>query len=208
MQTVLTLAPGIGANTAIFSVINAVMLRPLRVERPEDLIALAAVHAENVEPVFSYSAYIDTGFDPDQVLLFRVTPPTGEQPVSVEERRNLYRQLLARAEGVPGVDGASASFAGVFTRGTWGNAITVEGFVPRAGVTLRTFANSITPCYFDVMRIAVLRGRGFTDRDHETAPKVAVVNETFARRFFGDADPIGKRVGLCSRIRAARRRGG
>jgi predicted permease len=141
---------------------------------------------------------IDTGFDPDHVLLFRVTPPVDEQPVSVEERRNLYRQLLERAASVPGVSGASASFPGVFTRGTWGNAITVQGFVPRAGVTPRTFANSITPRYFDVMRIAVLGGRGFTDGDHETAPKVAVVNQTFARRFFGEADPIGKRVGLCS----------
>jgi len=141
---------------------------------------------------------IDTGFDPNHVLLFRVTPPVDEQPVSVEQRRNLYRQLLARAESVPGVEGASASFSGVFTRGTWGNVIAVEGFIPRAGVTPRTFANSITPRYFDVMRIAVLRGRGFTDGDHETAPKVAVVNEAFARQFFGEANPIGKRVGLCS----------
>ena len=44
----------------------------------------------------------------------------------------------------------------------------------------------------------MLRGRGFTDGDHDTAPKVAVVNQTFARMFFGEADPIGKRVGLCS----------
>ena len=141
---------------------------------------------------------IEPGFDPDRVLLFRMTPPVDEQPVSVETRRNLYRQLLARAESVPGVDGASASFSGVFARETWGNVITVEGFVPRAGVTPRTFANSITPRYLDVMRIAVLRGRGLTDGDHETAPKVAIVNETFARQFFGEADPLGKRVGLCS----------
>lgn len=65
-------------------------------------------------------------------------------------------------------------------------------------MTPRTFANSITPRYFDVMGIAVLRGRGLTDGDHEIAPNVAVVNQTFARQFFGDADPIGKRVGLCS----------
>jgi len=141
---------------------------------------------------------IDPGFDPDRVVLFRMTPPAGEQPVSVETRRTLYRQLLARAESIPGVDGASAAFSGVFARGTWRNVITVEGFVPRAGVTPRTFANSITPRYLDVMRIAVLRGRGFTDADHETAPRVAVVNETFVRQFFGQRDPLGKRVGLCS----------
>jgi predicted permease len=141
---------------------------------------------------------IDTGFDPDRVLLFQVTPPVGEQPASAEETRSLYRRLLAHAETVPGVRGASASFSGVFTRETWRNVITVEGFVPRPGVTPRTFANSITPRYFDVMRIAVLRGRGFTDGDHETALRAAIVNQTFARQFFGEADPIGKRVGLCS----------
>jgi predicted permease len=141
---------------------------------------------------------IDTGFDPDRVLLFQVTPPVGEQPISAEEKRHLYRQLLARAEAVPGVHAASASISALFTRGTWRNAITVQGFVPRSGVTPRTFANSVTPRYFDVMRIAVLRGRGFTDDDHETAPRVAVVNQTFARQFFGEAEPIGKRVGLCS----------
>ena len=127
-----------------------------------------------------------------------MTPPVAQQPVSVEIRRGLYRQLLERAESVPGVDGASASFSGVLSSGMWGNAITVEGFIPRDGVTPRTFANSVTPTYFDVMRIAVLRGRGFTIDDRETASRVAVVNEAFAERFFGGADPIGRRVGLCS----------
>jgi predicted permease len=141
---------------------------------------------------------IEPGFDPDRVVLLRMTPPVDQQPASVETRRNLYRQLLERAESVPGVDSASASSSGVLAAETWRNAITVEGLIPRAGVTERTFANSITPRYFDVMRIAVLRGRGFTDGDHETAPKVAIVNETFAQRFFGKPDPLGKRVGFCS----------
>jgi len=141
---------------------------------------------------------IDLGFDPDRVLLFQVTPPADEQPMAMEDTLNVYGRLLAQAESVPGVSAASASFSGLFTRGTWGNAITVEGFVPRPGVTPRTLANSITPRYFDVMRIAVLAGRGFTDDDHDSAPKVAIVNQTFARQFLGDLDPVGTRVGLCS----------
>jgi predicted permease len=141
---------------------------------------------------------IDTGFDPDRVLLLRVTPPADERPVPVEQKRTVYRQLLARAERVPGVEAASASFSGIFARGSWGNAITIEGFVPPGRVTPRTSANAITPRYFEVMRIAVVRGRGFTDADDEAAVKVAVVNETFARQFLGESDPIGMRVGLCS----------
>jgi predicted permease len=141
---------------------------------------------------------IDPGFDPDQVVIFRMAPPVAQQPVSVEIRRSLYRQLLERAESAPGVDRASASFSGLLSAETWRNAIAVEGFIPGDSVTPRTFANSVTPAYFDVMRIAVLGGRGFTNDDHETAPRVAIVNEAFARHFFGGADPIGKRVGLCS----------
>jgi predicted permease len=142
---------------------------------------------------------IALGFDPDGVLLLRMTPPAAEQPLSLESRRGLYRQLLERVGSLPGITGASASSSGLFSRGTWRNAITVEGFVPGSGVTPRTFANSIAPGYFEVMRIAVLSGRRFTDADDETATKVAIVNEAFGRQFFGDAgEAIGRRVGFCS----------
>jgi predicted permease len=139
---------------------------------------------------------VETGFDADRVLLFQVTPPVDQQPMSAHEKRNLYRRLLARAEGIPGVQAASGSFVPVFSRGTWGNKITVEGFVPPPGVTARTFANSITPRYFDATRIALVRGRSFTEGDHETARRVAIVNQTFARQFLETMDPIGKMVGV------------
>ena len=57
VAAVLTVALGIGANTAIFSAVNSIMLRRLPVERPVELISLAAVFPNGVEPVFSYSAY-------------------------------------------------------------------------------------------------------------------------------------------------------
>ncbi|MGH8636882.1 MAG: ABC transporter permease, partial [Burkholderiales bacterium] len=141
---------------------------------------------------------IDPGFDPERVVTFRMTPTVAQPPVAIGLRRSLFRQLLERAASVPGVDAVSASSAGLLSAETWGNAITVEGFVPRDGVTPRTFANAVTPAYFDVMQIAVLRGRGFTNDDHEETPRVAVVSQAFARRFFGEADPVGRRVGLCS----------
>ena len=144
---------------------------------------------------------IDMGFDPERVLLLEISPPASDQPLPLEEKRNLYRQLLARAGGVPGVAAASASFSGLFTNSTWRNVVSVEGFVASPGVTPRTYANSITPRYFDVMRMALVRGRAFTDDDREAAPKVAIVNQTFATQFFGRQDPIGKRVALCSASR-------
>jgi predicted permease len=142
--------------------------------------------------------HIDTGFDPDSVLLYGVAPPGTDAGLSSDEIRDLYRRLIARAESVPGVRAASASLSSAFTRGTWGNTIAVEGFVPSDGTTPRTLANAITPRYFEVMAIPMRRGRAFAASDDEGAARVAVVNRTFARRFFGEADPIGRRVGLCS----------
>jgi len=141
---------------------------------------------------------VDLGFDPNRVVLFRVSPPADQQPIPIETRRHLYRQILERAMGVPGVDRASASFSGVLSSETWRNVIAIEGSASPDGRTLRSFANVITPAYFDVMRILVLRGRRFTDDDREQTARVAIVNHAFVRQFFGGVVPIGKRVGLCS----------
>ena len=141
---------------------------------------------------------IDTGFDPDRVLLLRIASPAGEGQIPIAARRTLYSRLFEHAESVAGVAAVSASFSGIFSRETWGNVIAVDGFVPPAGVVPRTFANAVSSGYFAVMRIAVLRGRGFLDADHAAAPKVVLVNETFVRQFFGETDAIGGRVGLCS----------
>jgi putative ABC transport system permease protein len=141
---------------------------------------------------------VDLGFDPNKVVLFGVIPAADQQPLPAETRRQLYRELLERAASVPGVDHASASFSGLLSSETWRNVVAIQGFTPPDGRTLRTFVNAVTPTYFGVMRIAVLRGRPFTDGDRPQATSVAIVNEAFARQFFGGAEPIGGRVGLCS----------
>jgi predicted permease len=142
--------------------------------------------------------HIDTGFTPESVLLFDVAPPSSERPLSVEEREAMYASLVARAAAIPGVHAASASVSGLFTRSQWRNAITVEGFVPPPGVVARSFANAVSTDYFDVMRIRVLQGRAFAGTDRLSAPRVAIVNQTFARQFLAGANAVGGRVGLCS----------
>ena len=143
---------------------------------------------------------INLGFAPENVMLLDVTAPAGERPLPVEERRALYRGLVARAATVPGVSAASASVSSLFSRFMWRNAISVEGFEPPPGVTLRTFANAVSSDYFEVMQMPVLRGRAFADTDGASAPRVVIVNQAFARQFLGGADPVGRRVGLCSSV--------
>jgi predicted permease len=139
---------------------------------------------------------IDLGFNPDHVLVLGIDDSSSRLKTSVEERRNIYRALLERAETIPGVRAASVSFSGLFTASTWGQRITIEGHTAPADEPERTLANSISPRYFEVMGIQVLRGRPFSSADRTNTPPVAIVNETFARHFFSDPAPIGKRVGL------------
>jgi len=142
---------------------------------------------------------IDLGFDPNQVVLFRVSPAADQQRIPVETKRQLYRQLLERATSVPGVAEASASFSGPLSSETWRNVIAIEGRASPDGRPLRSFVNAVTPAYFAVMRIDVRQGRGFTDEDRAQAVNVAIVNDAFARQFFDGVEPVGQRVGLCSR---------
>ena len=114
----------------------------------------------------------------------------------LEERRNIYARLIERAESVPGVRGASLSFVGLLSGGTWGNRITVEGRIAPLDEPERTLAERDHAAIFRVMGIQVLRGRPFSVRDRANAPPVAIVNETFARQFFNDPAPIGRQVGL------------
>src|SRR5439155_1289077 len=139
---------------------------------------------------------IDTGFDPEHVLSFRIDP----EATAYDRPRltGLHQRLLQRAEALPGVRAASVSFFGLFTGSTWGNTLTIEGYAPRPDEAVHTLANAVSPRYFEVMGIPLLRGRSFTSSDHENALRVAVVNQTFARQYFDSADPIGKRFGLGS----------
>ena len=104
---------------------------------------------------------------------------------------SLYDRLLERIEGLPGVQ--SASFSRVaYSRGVWGDTIRVPG--DEHGHVIR--GNFVTPRYFETMGIALRAGRSFGPQDSLTAPTVAIVNETLARRFFPGRSPLGERFRL------------
>ena len=78
-----------------------------------------------------------------------------------------------------------------FEGGSWQD-LEVEGYVPKLTDNMKVYENVVAPGYFDLLRILILSGRDFTARDDDRAPSVAVVNETFARRFLPGSLPIGK----------------
>ena len=133
------------------------------------------------------------GFDHRNVTvcrLFLVTnnyTPTEEQQFS----RRLRERLLA----APGVTGAaySDSIPLGFGLGKWTDVI-VEGYAARPGENLDVHHASVSPGYFDLLRVPLLAGRDFRPQDNENVPRVMIVNQSFARRFFDGRDPLGHRV--------------
>ena len=139
-------------------------------------------------------ANLDAGFNKDNVLLFAI------DPVDVgykEDARlvNLYQQIEQRVTALPGVRAASISFF-TFNQGAWTDPVSVRGRTPTREDDEEVNHNVVGPRYFATMGIPLLVGRVFGPQDTERSPKVAVINETMARRFFPDGSPIGRRFGI------------
>ncbi|HZT32094.1 MAG TPA: ABC transporter permease [Bryobacteraceae bacterium] len=133
------------------------------------------------------------GFNHRNVTVCRLFLSTNNYTPSEEQEYS--RRLRERLLAAPGVTSAaySDSIPLGFGLGKW-NSVAVEGYAPRPGENLDVHHASVSPGYFDLLRIPLLAGRDFRAEDNETAPRVMIINESFARRFFDGRDPVGRRV--------------
>jgi predicted permease len=133
------------------------------------------------------------GFDHRNVTVCRLFLVTNNYTASEEQQ--FSRQLRARLLAAPGVTGAaySDSIPLGFGLGKWTD-VRVEGYVPRPGENLDVHHASVSPGYFNLLRVPLLAGRDFRPEDNEKAPRVLIVNESFARRFFDGREALGHRV--------------
>jgi predicted permease len=138
---------------------------------------------------------LDLGFQPDHVLNVRLNPR--DLGYSEERARDFYRELKRRIGALPGVQSVSLAFSVPLGYIFDGKDVYVEGrpMAPGGGAP-HVMANSIDGDYFGAMRIPLVRGRVFTERDDERAPLVAIVNQTMATRFWPHQDAIGRRFAL------------
>lgn len=141
---------------------------------------------------------VDVGFDSDNLLLVRISPRLGgyDQPRATD----LYRTLLERLEAIPGVRGVALSQPALLSGSISSTDIYVHGRpAPPARSEDREdreiYRLVVSPGFFDVMGIPIVRGRALTDRDDRSAPQVAIINEAAARKYFPGEDPLGKRFG-------------
>ncbi|HKD50184.1 MAG TPA: ABC transporter permease [Candidatus Acidoferrum sp.] len=135
----------------------------------------------------------ELGFRPEHVLVLSVDPTLiGYQGPRLMD---LYKELLQHARAVPGVMSVSLSQNGLVSDATWGNIVSVPGYTPGPDEEMASLFNPVGPDFFRTAGIPILLGRDFGDRDNETAPKVAIVSEAFARKFFGELNGVQKALG-------------
>jgi len=116
----------------------------------------------------------------------------------------LYQRIHDSLAGVPGVSSVALCAYSPQRGGSWIDGVFVDGHpAPGPNENISSVFDRVTPGYFDVIGTPILRGRGITEQDTDSAPHVAVVNEAFARRFFKGEDPLGKHFGR-SEFAAAR----
>ena len=158
------------------------------------LLAGAGLLIESFERV----ARGNLGFRPDRVLGVEVFLAANRYPENQPDKlRAFVRDVLQRMESLPGVQSVGAASTLPLT-GFWGEtSLLVEGQpLPKPGETANADNRFVTPGYFSTMRIPLLRGRDFTDADGDGSRRVALVDETLARRYLGGGSPVGKRLNL------------
>src|SRR5499426_270762 len=137
---------------------------------------------------------VEPGFNPSHALTMRLALPEAKYP-EPQRQRNFFDQLLNRIAALPGVKAAGAiNFLPLSGTGNQ-RSFLIEGKPePKLNVGFRM----VSADYFRAMGVPLRAGRLIDDRDRENVPRVAVVNETFARVFLANEDPLGKRIKLGS----------
>jgi predicted permease len=140
---------------------------------------------------------LDLGFAAESVIQARTNP--WASGYKQEQLPDLYRRLLERLNSAPGIRSASMADSGFQMGGSQSCCIWIEGYAHRPGEDRQIRTNNVTPGYFQTMGLPLLLGRDFTPQEAGgkpgVFPKVAIINETMARHYFGESSPLGRRFG-------------
>ena len=136
----------------------------------------------------------DRGFDHHHVLTAHINPQISGY--TTEQLPQLYDRILQRVRTSPGVAGASLSLYSPISGNAWNSNISSEPTKPgNSPLQDNAWWNRVTPDFFATLGMQIRLGRSFTLADAPGAPKVAIVNEAFAKKFFSGANPVGRHFG-------------
>jgi predicted permease len=175
-------------------------LRNLLVVAEVALAMVALVGAGLFHRSFQNASSIRPGFDLSNVAVGQFY--LSSAGYSAREQHLFCRTLRERMEAKPGVVGVT--YSDVIPLGATGGSspwgeISVDGYAPREDEQMMVHRATVPPGYFKLLDIRLLDGRDFTAQDDAAAPRVVVVNETFAKRYFRGANPIGRILRLGTR---------
>jgi predicted permease len=135
---------------------------------------------------------VPLGFEPDHLLTLPIALPETKYQTKVQVQ-SFYNALLERTRSLPEVKSAAAA-TGLPLMGLWDVVVTPEGRADTGEKSLTTaFFAGVTPSFHRTLGISLHKGRLFTDADNERNPRVAIVNESMARRYWPNQDVLGKR---------------
>jgi predicted permease len=132
---------------------------------------------------------IDPGFNAKNIILFEINPPQSRYPG--EKALPLHHRLEEELSAVPGVESVSLATVALISHSMDNTDFIPTGAPKTAPEEQVSNYNDVGEKYFETMNIPIVAGRGFNARDTETSPRVAVINQSLARKFFPQANPIG-----------------
>ncbi len=136
---------------------------------------------------------IDLGVKADNVITFSISPAlNGYTPARTTQ---LYERLEDELSALPGVTGVADALVALLAGNNWGHDVSVEGFPAGPDTDMNSRYNEIGAGYFRTLGVPLVAGREFTRADATGAPKVAIVNEAFAKKFNLGRTAVGKRIG-------------
>jgi predicted permease len=133
---------------------------------------------------------VDLGIQADRIVTFSVSPQrNGYTP---ERAKALFEQIEDHVGAIPGVSGVTGSIVSIIAGDNWGSSVGVQGFKSGPDTDSQSMLNEVSPGYFRTLGVPLIAGREFTRADTDSAPKVAIVNEAFVRKFGLGHDAVGK----------------
>jgi predicted permease len=137
---------------------------------------------------------VDPGFDVHHLLSFSVDPTLNGY--NTERAKIFYRQLNRDLAALPGVRSAALCVVPPLSFDEWDDSVAVEGYLAKPGEDMNPWVNHVSPGFFATLKIPLYAGRDFTEQDAAASPKVAIVNQKFARHYFGLREAVGRHIGL------------
>jgi predicted permease len=148
---------------------------------------------------------VDLGIRAGSLVAFNIDPSIGGY--SSARTKHFYEDLADRMRTQPGVSGIAFAAMGLLESNEWDSTMTLEGYVAKPGENMNPYMNAVSPGYFKTMGMPFILGRDFDERDATFAPpdpnrhgppsyKVAIVNESFAKHYYGDKNPVGRHIGF------------